>query len=170
MIYVFHIRRVQSFCIINNIDTQPYYTLVHGLHLSINLGWISRRVTVESMGIKLFNFATYLVSFLPLYFSCSLNISITEHWEYNTPSLHVCKHLRNKSFTSVINSQIWLSLTTLCFSFFFFFYETVFERILILFWEVFLFLEFFFFFFLLQEKLGQLDCCQGDYNPRKKER
>lgn len=168
MIDVFHIRTVQSFCIINNIDTQPYYTLVHVLHLSINLGWISRRVTVESMGIKFFNFATYLVSFLPLYFSCSLNISITEQWEYNTPSLHVCKHLRNKSFTSVINSQIWLSLTTLCFSFFFS-YETVFERILILFWEIFLFLEFFF-FFLLQEKLRQLDCCQGDYNPRKKER
>lgn len=51
---------------------------------------------------------------------------------------------------------------------FFFSYETVFERILILFWEIFLFLEFF--FFLLQEKLRQLDCCQGDYNPRKKER
>lgn len=169
MIDVFHIRTVQSFCIINNIDTQPYYTLAHVLHLSINLGWISRRVTVESMGIKFFNFATYLVSFLRLYFSCSLNISITEHWEYNTPSLHVGKHLRNKSFTSVINSQIWLSLTTLCFSFFFFSYETVFERILILFWEIFLFLEFFF-FFLLQEKLRQLDCCQGDYNPRKKER
>lgn len=168
MIDVFHIRTVQSFCIINNIDTQPYYTLAHVLHLSINLGWISRRVTVESMGIKFFNFATYLVSFLRLYFSCSLNISITEHWEYNTPSLHVGKHLRNKSFTSVINSQIWLSLTTLCFSFFFFSYETVFERILILFWEIFLFLEFF--FFLLQEKLRQLDCCQGDYNPRKKER
>ena len=170
MIYVFHIRRVQSFCIINNIDTQPYYTLVHGLHLSINLGWISRRVTVESMGIKLFNFATYLVSFLPLYFSCSLNISITEHWEYNTPSLHVCKHLRNKSFTSVINSQIWLSLTTLCFSFFFFFLWNCFWKNFDIILGSISISRIFFFFFLLQEKLGQLDCCQGDYNPRKKER
>ena len=79
MIDVFHIRMVQSFCIINNIDTQPYYTLVHVLHLSINLVRMnSRRVTVESMGITFFNFATYLVSFLPLYFLCSLNISIIE--------------------------------------------------------------------------------------------
>lgn len=161
---VFHIRIFQSFCIVNNTDTRPCYTSFCICPLNL-LGWIFRRVNCQgSNGIKNFNFATYLAKFLPLYFSWSLNISLTKHQDYNSPSFHVCKRVRKKTFASVISSQTWLSLTTL-FSFFFS-WNCLWKIFSVILGNIPISRMLFYF----KKTLGWLDCCWWGYHPRKRKR